>query len=399
MHTDEIDWSHCPDFFRPYVSESLDLTSMLAKFDSAQTKCYVIFCGPGCNNWKQLQDRCYDKPIVIFISSDALCTEREFNWYQDSKPLGLLELEKICYKNPDKTFLIVTQDIGLENLIEVSNLHIIGQPYWWIGLSKSVRPLNGYDKKESLYRWALFNKDVWWHRVAALSYLLSKKLDVQAFITVSDHFIDRCKLFKRIHDFLPWRFTDNTLDLLDIGYQRLLTQDINRSLLPPLGDPNILGQCSWNEMIARNGNQILLPIRQQTRLEIVTGTLFGESTIFFTEKDLQAIYGCNFMIFNATAGHVKSLRDMGLDMFDDVVDHDYDLIPDPGKRLIRSFENNLHLLDGSTDLDQLWLSRKHRFVHNCQLLDDICTSLPNKILKEWKVFFDNVAHKQSKQTS
>jgi hypothetical protein len=99
-------------------------------------------------------------------------------------------------------------------------------------------------------------------------------------------------------------------------------------------------------------------------LEIVCGTIFAENTPLLAEKELQAIMSCNFIIFINCAGTVTWLRDLGFDMFDDVIDHDYDLIQDPGQRVLCALSQNKHLLDGTFDLDQAWVQRRERFLQN-----------------------------------
>ena len=390
MHVDNIDWSYCPASVRALVSLSLDLGSMLSKVDAYLTECYVIWSGPGHDIWNQLQEHRYCKSVVILIAADALCTDREFDWGRDTKSLGLIELEKICDNNPEKTFVVFSQQIDLARQIQSPNLHVYSQPSVLVGLTRSKILEHGYYKQPKLYDWVMFNNNVWWHRAFALSYLLSADLDESAFVTVSDSFLQRCQQFKHLHHFLPYRFDDDILNRIDPGYQRLISNDFNRQIVNYFGssaDP----EASLLQVVATN-SQILFPIRQQTRLEIITGTLFGEPTVFLTEKEMQAIYGCNFMIQINCAGTVEYLRQLGLDVFDDVVNHEYDLILDPGKRVVRALEDNLHLLNGSCDLDQMWVARRDRFRNNCKKMDEICQSLPSKILQEWNDFLEGVSN-------
>lgn len=390
MQVDDINWSYCPAFPQSIICSSLDLESMLARVDAARAECYVIWNGPGHNSWHKLQQHCYEKPVIILIASDALCTDREFDWGHDIKPLGLIELEKICDNHPDKIFVVFSQQLSLENCIESPNLCIYSQPSILVGLARSEIFEHAYHKQEKVYDWVMFNNNVWWHRAFALSYLLSADLDESAFVTVSDSFLQRCQQFKHLHHFLPYRFDDDILNRIDPGYQRLISNDFNRHSLPFFNGATD-SKNSFLPCVAKNSG-ILFPIRQQTRLEIITGTLFGEPTVFLTEKEMQAIYGCNFMIQINCAGTVEYLRQLGLDVFDDVVNHEYDLILDPGKRVVRALEDNLHLLNGSCDLDQMWVARRDRFRNNCEKMDEICQSLPSKILQGWNDFLEGVSN-------
>ena len=55
--------------------------------------------------------------------------------------------------------------------------------------------------------------------------------------------------------------------------------------------------------------------------------------VFITEKTVKAIAMRQLPIFNTVVGHVHFLRGIGLDMFDDIIDHSYDNEADPDKRI------------------------------------------------------------------
>lgn len=55
--------------------------------------------------------------------------------------------------------------------------------------------------------------------------------------------------------------------------------------------------------------------------------------LFVTEKTIKAVAMRQIPIFNTVRYHVKLMRAMGLDMFDDIVDHSYDEIANPVQRI------------------------------------------------------------------
>jgi hypothetical protein len=55
--------------------------------------------------------------------------------------------------------------------------------------------------------------------------------------------------------------------------------------------------------------------------------------LFVTEKTIKAVAMRQIPIFNTVRHHVRLMRSMGLDMFDDIVDHSYDEIEDPIQRI------------------------------------------------------------------
>jgi len=54
---------------------------------------------------------------------------------------------------------------------------------------------------------------------------------------------------------------------------------------------------------------------------------------FITEKTMMAVYNRQVPIILSVTNTVEYLRNIGLDMFDDIVDHSYDLEKDPEKRI------------------------------------------------------------------
>jgi hypothetical protein len=50
--------------------------------------------------------------------------------------------------------------------------------------------------------------------------------------------------------------------------------------------------------------------------------------------------------------------------------------------MIRAIDDNIHLLDGSADLDQLWKDREERFNQNCLVADNIQEKLDNECKKQ-----------------
>lgn len=58
------------------------------------------------------------------------------------------------------------------------------------------------------------------------------------------------------------------------------------------------------------------------------------SRIMITEKTIRPFRLHQLPIFLAPAGHVTYLKQLGFDVFDDLIDHSYDLCDDPNKRII-----------------------------------------------------------------
>jgi hypothetical protein len=55
--------------------------------------------------------------------------------------------------------------------------------------------------------------------------------------------------------------------------------------------------------------------------------------IFITEKSMKPYFKEQVPLFNTMPGHVANMRSLGIDVFDDIVNHSYDLIDDKDQRL------------------------------------------------------------------
>lgn len=345
-----------------------------ADLDPEHYEAYYFAYGPwGYTEHSELAKIPYRKKTVFWIAVDSLVSSHEYDWYKDIKPHGLLGLETICRIHPAIDFFLITEQHKLSHLIDVTNLEIVEiTPWCWRYDKARLQYERASTLKTPSSGFACFVNGCRWHRIATLSWLLSKGYDTNGQITIGDKAIERCRQFDQVNGYLTYRYDWPTYQGLDVGFQRLKNLDFNRLVLPPYLldiNPNIT-----------NYNENLLPIYQQTTVEVLCGTIFSDPGIFLTEKELQAFYGCNFQIVLAPAGTVKYFRSMGFDMFDDVVDHSYDTECDPGKRLYMALEKNKDLLSGHESLLGAWKSRVKRFEANCDRADTIMSELDQKFL-------------------
>ena len=106
-------------------------------------------------------------------------------------------------------------------------------------------------------------------------------------------------------------------------------------------------------------------------VEIVSESSFTPSSFMLTEKTAHCFYGCNFPIMLGGAGTVAHLRELGLDMFDDIVDHGYDQILNPFDRIVTAIEANRRLLTDTEYAKQSWKNCRLRFERNVEVMRDI----------------------------
>jgi len=306
----------------------------------------------------------FTKPNVVIGIKDLLEFKEltEFNYWQDSAQYGVEFLDHVAAENPDKNFIIFT---SLENItlepVASSNLQFIS----WGGditNQSSVYPgiapvLDKNFDSDRLY--INLNRYKRPHRIAVLSYLFGKGYDQTGKITYLDQYRDT-RTFDHLLDYLPWQFEERHYAVRDAmidGYPKIIQ---NQSLI---ADDFEIYHNGNNDNV-ENFNQRLRPKYQNSFVEIVSETTFYPPGYLLTEKTLNSIYGCNFPIILCGGGAVAHLREIGFDMFDDIVDHSYDTIANPIDRIATSIENNKKLLVDFEYVKHVWLANRHRFEHN-----------------------------------
>lgn len=104
-------------------------------------------------------------------------------------------------------------------------------------------------------------------------------------------------------------------------------------------------------------------------VSLITEPSFYERETLKTEKTIMAIYGGTLPIWVGGWGIPESMRQLGFDVFDDIIDHSYEKLVDPWDRAYYAVEKNLHLLR-NTKLTTDFLSANHdRLQHNVDLVE------------------------------
>lgn len=105
-------------------------------------------------------------------------------------------------------------------------------------------------------------------------------------------------------------------------------------------------------------------------VDLVTENIHYSPTPFeyntITEKSLKPFLLYQLPIFVTYKGNLKCLRDMGFDLFDDILDNSYDLIEDPKERIDVALSNLIKLKE--VDLANYFEKNKLRFIHNRNLI-------------------------------
>jgi hypothetical protein len=106
-------------------------------------------------------------------------------------------------------------------------------------------------------------------------------------------------------------------------------------------------------------------------VSIITEPTFFENGTHLSEKTLMSVYAGHFMIWVGSYKAAECAKKLGLDIFEDIIDHSYQYIEHPGKRSVEAILRNIDLL---TNLDlQVDLRNKmyQRLDDNLKLMRDI----------------------------
>lgn len=103
---------------------------------------------------------------------------------------------------------------------------------------------------------------------------------------------------------------------------------------------------------------------EPTCLSLITEPAFYERETIITEKTLMAIWAGTLPLWVGGWRCADVMRELGFDVFDDVIDHGYQDLSDPVERCQQAMYRNQHLLVGPIDLS----SFHARMFHNLSLL-------------------------------
>jgi len=299
------------------------------------------------------------KDIVIIGIKDHL-TPCDFNPWVDDMPLTANYLNQLADFYHDKKIILLTSVENLEKYITHPNVSIIP---WGGDITnhqseyKNLEPIQ-YKNFNSNYTYISLNRNERNHRKILLSMLAG--LDLQDKGLISCMFKQGMDSCSDIIAATNWRFNEDQEDIRKVvengfnlfkNYKLLLTDD--KKIYTNDNNDNV---SNFKNKLAR--------YYQDTFVEIITETSYTEQCYLLTEKTLNSIYGMNFPILLCGQGAVSLLRKMGMDTFDDVVDHSYDQYENPVDRMYAALSKNARLLTDSDYIIEQWKKCKPRFEQN-----------------------------------
>jgi hypothetical protein len=114
---------------------------------------------------------------------------------------------------------------------------------------------------------------------------------------------------------------------------------------------------------------------ESSYINIVTESCYDRPEIHITEKSMKPFYFYQLPIFVSSYNHVKMLKDrFGFDLFDDVINHDYDNEPDDKKRFILVFNEIMRILKNKNEIIEFYKNNEQRFINNRNIIVEIDNS-------------------------
>lgn len=265
------------------------------------------------------------------------------------------ELQRFCENHPEQNFIISCPHLNLQRELQVPNLYL--DTFMPTSFSENFQHC---EKNKLTNRWVSFNSNTKLHRVLTVCYLLSKDYHQNGLITFD---MDTSTLvtydqYRNITKIPSYELKSDFAK----GFVKFKKKDFNRLKMPKF-DQNDL-------RVTNNYNVNLIPVYEKIGIEIITGTTFFEKTPVLSEKEMQSIYGKSIPIYLNGVGMAREMKKLfDVDIFEDIVDHSYDEIEDHFERLAAAINLNQHLLDGSTNIKELWYDNEKRFEDNCEKMD------------------------------
>jgi hypothetical protein len=290
-------------------------------------------------------------------------------------------LDQLAYNNPTITFMYLGSFVHLKNnnmqvnWLNRPNAHFVNFNHFMDQTEfKQMDPV--IEKNLDSTRIGIsLSRQIRQHRLVQISLMYGLNLDKYCYISAmhlkkqlvklsSSDFMDHC----------DWQFDVEHYELRNLmieGFSRLYNMRNEPEINGPADDIyDIQNNLILEFTNIKNYQNNLRSLYKNSFVEFVSSTLFLEQTIAMNEKFTNCIGGFNFPIFISSVGTVEHVRNLGFDVFDDIVDHSYDLILDPIHRLHTAIHTNQHLLITHENTKKLWSQSQHRFQNNFDFLQN-----------------------------
>lgn len=202
------------------------------------------------------------------------------------------------------------------------------------------------------------------HRILLLSQLLKKQMDISncsfLFTTSSDiGYIHNNEVFKSgVYQLIERKF------ITDIEGENLLNQKLPKTL-----DIEVIDLTYISNSINKNVYKSIINLITENLFGITDGDITPDKIVTFTEKTIKPFQARQIPIFLGLPNLQETLRRIGFDLFDDLVNNDFEKEKNHHKRMIMAIDEVNRLL--SIDLIKFKKNNIDRFEKNYNLLETL----------------------------
>jgi hypothetical protein len=304
-----------------------------------------------------------DTPNFIIVNFDIL-ELNEFDHTVETTTQFSQKFLRMVQQHPDTNFVLLCQVENAQSELTHPRVQIVRFGTGVCREDQEYQSLVPQVEKNFASRtnFICLNRAPRQHRINAVSYLLGLDFEKYGTISFDNRYAQASTWLERV----SWNLTDSQIEtikpVLMQGYDKLKTINLENSLSAV--------EAIYAEKLdnAKNFDLHLRSLYQNHFVEIVVETQFNVPFFGASEKFKNSVYGCSFPIVLGGLGVVKFLRNLGFDLFDDVVDHSYDLIQDPLDRLRAAIDLNEKILTNNDLVKQLWAKNKKRFLKNIEFI-------------------------------
>jgi hypothetical protein len=184
-------------------------------------------------------------------------------------------------------------------------------------------------------------------------------------------FVEQNNLTHRLHT-LPWQSSDwpsiPTTNYL-LGEEEAMQRGVKNR--------HYSNAMTYQKLLQRT-------VFEPTCVSLITEPCYIEREVMITEKTLMAMYGGTLPIWVGGWRIPDAMRDLGFDVFDDVIDHRYSTLPDPADRLDQALTKNIDLLRDFETVSKFIKQNIPRLQHNLELIkQNVFLNMINEKLKDW----------------
>jgi hypothetical protein len=280
----------------------------------------------------------FDNPEICYLNNPVSHVFDE-SWIIDKEKIAKLKDHKLVvlnfssehygqegldhvYSALDKNhinFLLLTHD-PLDNQ---KYPRMFFNNYWYHWSIQKWTKISQQQKRQ--WAWSCLNGNPRPHRI--YNFLYSRQ---------QEYFSQACFTILKANDF-ETRADDIQLDVEMQGEWNSIKHTLLDRYLTP-ARPNKPGISRVSDV------SLNLPALTDSYIHLVTETTVS-SKIFISEKTWKPVASSQFFLVFGNAGSIEFLRSLGVDVFDDIINHDYDQDPDWQSRLFKIHKEIKRLID------------------------------------------------------